>query len=66
MPQSKRLDEGRSARSLDFIDRTVGIAGNDPLGHAVHEQIEVFEHNRADQSGLPPGLDDGSKGSVAT
>jgi hypothetical protein len=58
--------EGRGAGSLDFRGQAAGIAGHEPLSRAVHDQIEILEDDRAEESGLPSRLDDGGERAVAT
>ncbi len=39
--------------SLDFKDRTAGIAPHYLLSRAVHEHVEVLEYDRADSAQFP-------------
>src|SRR5262245_59549933 len=42
--------ENCNAGSLDLIDRAAGIASNDLLGDAIHDQIEVGEKNASTEA----------------
>jgi hypothetical protein len=53
---SRALDN--SARSLDLIKRARRIARNHAVDLAVHEQIEGFQDDGPDQSGVAFGFDD--------
>ena len=57
---------GQSAGSLDLISRAAGIAGNEPLVHAVHEQIEIFEDDGANQGRLAFRFADGREDAIAS
>jgi hypothetical protein len=48
----------RAAASLDLVDCALAITGDDGLGSAVDEEIEILKHDRAEHRGLQPRLDD--------
>src|SRR5262249_39715152 len=51
--------------SLDFVDRAPRIAGDDTVCLAVHQQVEGFEHDRADEGVCAFGFNDGTEGVLA-
>jgi hypothetical protein len=55
-----------STGSLDFVNRTAGVARHDLLVLAVHEQVEGFEDDRSDKGLVAFGLDNGRKGVIAS
>jgi hypothetical protein len=60
------LESGSVVGSLDLKRRAAGISGNQSPGAAIHEQIEVFEHDRANQCGLSFWLYHRTEGSMTT
>ena len=45
-------------RSLDLTDDKARIAGDQSLPRAVHDKVQVFQHDGPDQRALSPWLDD--------
>src|SRR5262245_40811247 len=47
--------------SLDLADYNIWIPGNQALIRTIHEQVQVFEHDRSDQGRLAFRFHDGGK-----
>src|SRR2546428_444927 len=52
--------------SFDLIDRAARVAGDEALPLAIQEQVQVFQHNGANQGILAFRLDHGRERAIAT
>jgi tetratricopeptide (TPR) repeat protein len=63
VPLPKEVED-QNHSSLNLIDRPFRVARDELLALRINEQVELFQHDRADQGVLPPWFDDRGESSM--